>query len=108
VPRSLVPSILAPLLRQGVLKIGPIPKGTPINLLANVDPDPERLRQLIPAVNTALAGAAPDSEGLPGSLVPLLMAASTCPDLVEDRGHEFGATLADPDKRALIAFLKTL
>ena len=108
VPRSLVPSVLAPLLRQGVLEIGPIPKGTPINLLANVDPDPEGLLRLIPAVNTALAGAAPDTEGLPGSLVPRLMAASTCPDLVEDRGHEFGATLADPDKRALIAFLKTL
>ena len=37
-----------------------------------------------------------------------LMSASTCPDLVEDRGHEFGASLSDSDKRALIEFLKTL
>jgi hypothetical protein len=36
------------------------------------------------------------------------MAASTCPDLIEDRGHVFGANLPDADKRALIEFLKTL
>ena len=30
------------------------------------------------------------------------------PDLIEDRGHDFGTHLPDSDKRALIEFLKTL
>jgi hypothetical protein len=36
------------------------------------------------------------------------LAVSKCPDLIEDRGHTFGATLPDDDKRALIEYLKTL
>jgi hypothetical protein len=40
--------------------------------------------------------------------VPDLLAASKCPDLVEDRGHYFGTSLPDDDKRALIEFLQTL
>ena len=108
VPESLVPGALKSVLRRGALEIGPIPKGTPINLLANLDPDPKSLLRLIPAVNTALAGGATEHEGLQRNLVSALMAASKCPDLVEDRGHEFGATLPEPDKRALIEFLKTL
>jgi hypothetical protein len=41
-------------------------------------------------------------------LAPALLAVSKCPDFVEDRGHTFGATLPDDDKRALIEYLKTL
>ena len=37
-----------------------------------------------------------------------LFKASKCPDLVTDRGHYFGTELPDPDKRALIEYLKTL
>jgi hypothetical protein len=40
-------------------------------------------------------------------LVPQLLALSKCPDLVVNRGHKFGTTLPDDDKRALIALLKT-
>jgi hypothetical protein len=29
------------------------------------------------------------------------------PDLLLDRGHSFGSTLSDADKRALIEFVKT-
>ncbi len=36
-----------------------------------------------------------------------LFAASKCPDLITDRGHEFGTELPDDDKRALIEYLKT-
>jgi hypothetical protein len=32
---------------------------------------------------------------------------SKCPDYVVNRGHYFGTQLSDPDKLALIAFLKT-
>jgi hypothetical protein len=117
IPESFVPEILKPLCRNGILEIGPIPKSTPINLLANIEPDLDNLLRLIPAVNAALVGAAvtrgrlaPESSGdaMLKSLTPALLAASKCPDLVEDRGHEFGATLSDADKRALIEFLKTL
>jgi hypothetical protein len=108
IPGSLVPDALTPLSRNGVLEIGPIPKGTPINLLANVDPSLDNLLKLIPAVNAAVAGVAAKDIGIPRSLVHALMSASKCPDLVEDRGHEFGASLSDSDKRALIEFLKTL
>jgi hypothetical protein len=108
IPGSLVPDALKPLSRNGALEIGPIPKGTPINLLANVDPSPGNLLKLIPAVNAAVAGIAAKDSGIPRSLVHALMSASKCPDLVEDRGHEFGASLSDSDKRALIEFLKTL
>jgi hypothetical protein len=41
-------------------------------------------------------------------LTPLLLKNNRAPDFIEDHGHEFGANLADNDKRALIEFLKTL
>jgi hypothetical protein len=120
IPEAKVPHLLRPLCRNGVLEIGPIPEDFPINLLANINPNLESLFRLIPVVNAVLSetgrrrpagpGAAP--AGPPDrnltKLIPALLAASTCPDLIEDRGHLFGARLPDPDKRALIEFLKTL
>ena len=120
IPESFVPDLLKPLCRSGVLEIGPIPKGTPINLLANIEPNLDNLLRLIPAVNAALTEAAtkrldlfslaatPGNDKIRKSLIAALLSASTCPDLVEDRGHLYGATLSDADKRALIEFLKTL
>ena len=120
VPESVVPDRLKPLCRNGVLEIGPIPQGMPINLLANLEPSVENLLTIIPTLNAALAEAAakrigtdgpmprPLNDALPRSLVAALMSASNCPDLIEDHGHEFGANLSDTDKRALIEFLKTL
>jgi hypothetical protein len=40
-------------------------------------------------------------------LVPDLIAVNKWPDFVEDKGHMFGTTLPDSDKRALIELLKT-
>jgi hypothetical protein len=104
IPEAKVPEALRPLCRNGVLEIGPIPQGIPLNLVANVDPSPANLVRLIPLVNAALSG----TDASLTTLIPALMAASTCPDLIEDRGHLFGTGLPDPDKRALIEFLKTL
>ena len=106
IPAALVPRKLRPLLGRHALQIGPIPPGTPINLVANVRPNIETLLVLIPAVNAAWRSD--PSRDLDHGTARALMNASTCPDLVEDRGHEFGAELADADKRALIEFLKTL
>ena len=41
------------------------------------------------------------------NLVDPLLALSKCPDFIVNRGHLFGTTLPDADKRALIEFLKT-
>jgi len=123
---DLPPLLVAALRAEGVLgaqdqalRIGPIPQGTPINLLANTDLEPSardtpRLVKLALDLNAALrdikarglAGAAATAR-LEG-LIPDLLAASKCPDFIADRGHLFGARLSDDDKHALIAFLKRL
>lgn len=120
IPEQFVPELLRPSCKNGLLAIGPIPKGTPINLLANVEPDLKSVITLVPAANRAMAKAAGKQLDLlhlaPASahdddmkgVVAALMAASKCPDLIEDRGHYFGVSLSDSDKRALIEFLKRL
>ena len=106
------------------IEIGPIPAGTPINLLASLDLSLGSVRDARKAASLArlaveirdvLAGVDKrqlDDDGalelMKARLLPLLMKNSNCPDLVEDRGHYFGTGLADEDKRALIEFLKTL
>jgi cytochrome c5 len=101
------------------LRIGPIPQGTPIGLLANADLELsarnlERWIKLVLNTNAALrdikqrklsGDAAAD---LLKPLVPDLLGVSKCPDFIADRGHLFGASLSDDDKHALIAFLKRL
>jgi hypothetical protein len=102
---------------DGYLRIGDIPAGTPINLIANINPDADpqdllklclklktvfaeiKLKKLDPAATKALMAT---------ELVPALLAVSKCPDFVNDRGHTFGSHLSDSDKRALIEFLKTI
>jgi hypothetical protein len=117
--------LLAPkLFDQGGLEIGPIPAGTPVDLLANFDPLPptsslrERLahdkavlRVVVQLVRDlkALPQGASDEEArkIFSNAGEQLFALSKCPDYVVNRGHYFGSTLSDGDKKALIAFLKT-
>lgn len=124
VNRVYLPEPLAKLLLkadESELRIGPIPKGTPVNLLANINnelsADPKRLTQLAGLLIKAKGALGRiKAEGLRGDqstevlkgLVPDLLEVSKCPDFVVDRGHEFGSQLNDADKRALIEFLKTL
>jgi hypothetical protein len=119
---AVIPQPLRALLKphfdpDGYFRIGPIPVGTPINLLANIDPeaDPKLLVSLALKLKRALveiklrgldSNAARDL--LKQEVAPALMKVSKCPDFVEDRGHYFGTELVDADKRALIEFLKTL
>jgi hypothetical protein len=116
---------------EGGIQIGPIPKGTPINLLANLkllpdvgDPtDPVRhgkdILELLVAIKRDLSSLPPDAtdeqarQKLANLREPLLEL-SKCPDFVVNRGHYFGTDmserepgLSDQDKRALIEFLKT-
>jgi hypothetical protein len=119
IPENYVPVLLRPLVKAGFLSIGPIPRGVPINLLANIDPTSPRIVALISALNGALreislknSSFAEEPSGTMqpamARLVSALMDASKCPDLIEDRGHEYGARLSDSDKLTLIEFLKTL
>ncbi len=102
---------------DGYFRIGPIPAGTPIGLLANVDgdADPADLLALCVQLKVSLAkiklenlDTAAAEELLRTEVAPALWKVSKCPDLVEDRGHYFGSDLPDTDKLALIEFLKTL
>ncbi len=130
IARPLLPDILQPLatdmddLGRPILKIGPIPAGTPVNLLANIDPDftslggdrikgGAKLLALCTRIKADLLRiklenlSDEQAAELMKKLVPDLLELSKCPDLVEDKGHTFGATLPDADKEALIEFLKT-
>jgi hypothetical protein len=117
--------LLAPkLFNQGGLEIGPIPAGTPVDLLANFDPLPPStgLRDRLAhdkAVVKAVVQLVHDLKALPqgatdeqarqvfSNVGEQLFALSKCPDYVVNRGHYFGSKLSDADKKALIALLKT-
>ncbi len=102
---------------DGYFRLGPIPEGTPVNLLANLNPDTDRaeLVKLCLKINAVLLrikmehlDSAATKALMKKELAPALFAASKCPDLIEDRGHLFGTKLPDDDKRSLIEYLKTL
>lgn len=103
------------------IEIGPIPKGTPINLLSNMD-----LEKKI-AVLGVIKKIKRDLKSLPrdatdeqareafADVVDPMLAISKCPDFVVNRGHYFGTDyfkeepgLSDSDKLALIEFLKIM
>ena len=104
------------------LRLGPIPKGTPIGLLSNLMLIPDSVADL-PAhsarVTALLLKLLPRLEKLGGNatdeqvravfadMVDDFLALSKCPDLVLNRGHLFGTQLPNEDKGALIEFLKT-
>lgn len=130
--RNLPDALFLALKRKGTLSqdgqtlsLGPIPKGAPINLIANIALSPEKggvaaelayyakLISLLVKFNEAqkmLPKEASDQQAAKAfnTIVPALLALSTCPDFITDRGHPFGTRLPDQDKRALIAFLKRL
>jgi hypothetical protein len=122
--QKLPPGVLPKVFGDGGIEIGPIPAGTPIDLLANVnllseDPDPVRLAEHQANVADLVVKLVKDLAELPKNatdeqarakfenLVEPLLALSKCPDFIVNRGHLFGTELLDADKRALIEFLKT-
>jgi len=143
VPLGYVPDYLKPLLGWGQrlfpnlygndsIEIGPIPAGTPVGLIANLDlladdsdlagrvDHDARVLNLLLKLKHDLANLPHDASDEQArqvlqNLVAPLMALSKCPDYVVNRGHYFGTAylkeetpLSDDDKRALIEFLKTL
>ncbi|MEX2208511.1 MAG: hypothetical protein WEF50_20010 [Myxococcota bacterium] len=102
--------------RGSGISVGPIPRGTPVNLLMNIDPEkPGELLAAGVALTRALVEIHRDDltgndayQVFRTTAAPALMAASKVPDFVLDRGHWFGEKLSVSEKEALIAYLKTL
>ena len=129
--KPLVQALAPAVLGEMGLEIGPIPKGTPVNLLSNINVVPDnlttrqrlaherRLLQLLLKIKgdlKALPVGATDEQARKvfADLVRPMLELSKCPDFVVNRGHYFGTDrfqeepgLSDADKRALIEFLKT-
>ena len=91
-----------------------VPKGTPINLITNLDPyDIKTVLQTY--VDGILQGApkekfaelqAKNNAVALQRMLAKLIEVNTCPDFIEDRGHTYGRDLSDQDKRALIEYVK--
>jgi cytochrome c5 len=142
IPGGYLPDFLRPLLSfgarffpwifgEGGVQIGPIPKGTPVALLASLDllgeekGPAEKLQHqkevldLFLKMKLDLASLPPNASDeqakrVFANLVPGLLQLSKCPDYVVNRGHYFGTSyfqeepgLSDDDKRALIEYMKT-
>lgn len=102
--------------KSGPIDVGPIPQGTPLNLLMNINPEAPTTN-LIRAVSALTRGMyLSERAKTPKDRLEIfereagqpLLEVSKCPDFVLDRGHWFGEALTDDDKRALKAFLETL
>lgn len=114
ISKEFVPKALWPLADdQGYLNIGEIPKGTPINLIANLQPDPLKAVALGLKIKRAFLAikvgnlSGEEAKAELRKLVPDMLAENNAPDFIEDNGHYFGTDLPDSDKQALIEFLKT-
>ncbi len=116
---------------EGGIQLGPIPKGTPVELLSNFDllgepANSDEKRQRQEKVLKLLLKVKGDLDALPknatdedarkvfANLVQPMLELNKCPDFIVNRGHYFGTSyfaeepgLSDQDKRALIEFLKT-
>jgi len=127
--RDDLPWLLSP---EGDIQIGPIPAGTPVNLLANIDIRPDKMEPLDRLQHDFKLGALAlrakrDLRSLPpnasndevrtvfADLRQPMLELSKCPDFVVNRGHYFGTDrfteepgLSDQEKRDLIEFLKTM
>ncbi|HEU4365183.1 MAG TPA: hypothetical protein VFT13_06925, partial [Candidatus Krumholzibacteria bacterium] len=105
--------------RRGGVQIGPIPRGTPVNLIINVNPQAPK-GDLIEALSGLTRGVLrirkerlSDENGaalraFEAEAGPALLKASKCPDFVLDRGHWFADGLSKDQKQQLTEFLKTL
>jgi hypothetical protein len=113
------------------IEIGPIPAGTPVDLIANLMLLPEsadagerlqhdrKIVELLIKLTHDLKEIPPgasdnDTRSVFANLAGPMLELSKCPDFVVNRGHYFGTDrgttgpgLSDADKLALIEFLKT-
>ena len=109
----------------GHVRIGPFPRGMPVNLIANIDPKSSNTAKLeagfalVDYLHLARKrhqatgepyGESPDLlELFEQRVAPKFMAISKCPDFVMDRGHDYSFLhqFSDQEKRDLIELIKT-
>ncbi len=100
----------------GPVNVGPIPRGVPLNLVMNMNPEAPKLN-LLRAVagltrGVLLSQRETDTDRrravFEHEAGAALLGVSKCPDFVLDRGHWFGEQLTVEEKAGLKAFLKTL
>ena len=102
-PIKFLPHVSLP----AAVQIGPVPAGTPVGLLANLNLLSEKAAPLLVHMKHELKTDADFAR-----FVDPLVELSACPDLIVNRGHYFGtgldgdAPLTDQQKRDLIEFLK--
>src|SRR5712691_1551595 len=101
---------------DGGIELGPIPAGTPVGLLGNLnplseDPDPAKrlehagqLFKLVATLNGDLQKLGRDvsdeqAAQVFGNVVDQLLGLSKCPDLIVNRGHYFGTDFLEPDEK---------
>ncbi|MFM7182174.1 MAG: hypothetical protein ACKO2G_12015 [Verrucomicrobiales bacterium] len=104
--------------KLGGVEIGPIPKGFPLNLLVNIDPEltkPTEVAAAFAKFHSDLGEIKKRNlddkaamELIGKNSGPALLAVNKAPDFIRDRGHYFPSNLPDEDKEALIAWLKRL
>ena len=101
----------------GDINIGPIPKGFPVQLLTNINPEAPRIDLANASVSIARAILKVQRDKLSGpealsafeqECAPQLLKVSKCPDLILDEGHWFGEDLSEQEKKDLSAFLKSI
>jgi hypothetical protein len=101
---------------EGGIELGPIPAGTPVGLLANLNPLPEnldaaqrvdyagKLLQLVATLNGDLQKLPKDASNdqtsqVFANSVDQLLELSKCPDLIVNRGHYFGTDFLEPGEQ---------
>jgi hypothetical protein len=101
----------------GDVNIGPIPKGFPVQLITNINPEAPKADLLNASASVARGILKVQRNKLAGpealaafeqECAPQLLKVSKCPDLVLDEGHWFGEELSKQEKRDLAAFLKSI
>jgi hypothetical protein len=94
------------------INLGPVPAGTPVDLLANINPAEGRkisnIRELIGLMKKVKKAANPtERKEANDQLVTKLLSMSNSPDLVMDNGHYFAKDLTPQELEDLIDLLKT-
>jgi RoxA-like, cytochrome c-like len=91
----------------GDLNAVPTPAGTPVDLLANLDPGQARKPANLIALTLGMKNLRKPGTDAERKEVEALLGMSTSPDLVLDHGHYFGKDLSKQELDDLVDLLKT-